>query len=80
MRLLIDAVLGILACVSLIFPWLSQVNWEETIFYVFVALLLAALILLLHLKPNDNAEKLINVAEVRAMEPMGKVKEKQTTH
>ncbi len=68
MRLVIDAILAILACVSLVFPWLSQVKWEEAIFYVFVALLLGALILLLHLKPNDNAEKLINVAQGRTLE------------
>jgi hypothetical protein len=81
MRLLIDAILGLLACVSLIFPWLSQVKWEEAIFYVFVALLLGALILLLHLKPNDNAEsnnteKLMNVAQLRPVEPLGKVDKK----
>ncbi len=68
MRLIIDAILGLLACVSLIFPWLSQVKWEEAIFYVFVALLLGALILLLHLKPNDNAEKLITVTQGRTLE------------
>ncbi len=68
MRLLIDAILGLLACVSLTFPWFSTVSWEESIFYVFVAVLLASLILLLHLKPNDNAEKLITVAQGRTLE------------
>ncbi len=43
-------------------------KWEEAIFYMFVAVLLGALILLLHLKPNDNAEKLITEAQVRTLE------------
>lgn len=72
MRLLLDAILGILAGVSITFPWLTKTGWESGIVYGFIALVLLGLIFLLHLKPNDNTEKMINTAEVRNLNALSK--------
>jgi len=73
MRLLLDAILGTLACVSITFPWLTQAGWQAIIVYGFIALVLLGLIFLLHLKPNDNTEKMINVAQVRSLNTLSKI-------
>ncbi|MCG3119884.1 MAG: hypothetical protein ALAOOOJD_02421 [bacterium] len=73
MRLLLDAILGILAGVSITFPWLTKAGWESGIVYGFIALVLLGLIFLLHLKPNDNTEKMINAAEVRSLNALSKI-------
>jgi len=73
MRLLLDAILATLAGVSITFPWLTQAGWPAVIIYGFIALVLVGLIFLLHLKPNDETEKMINVAEVRTLNTLSKI-------
>jgi hypothetical protein len=73
MRLLLDAILAALACVSLTFPWLTQASWQAIVIYGFIAIVLLGLIFLLHLKPNDETEKMINVAEVRNLNTLSKI-------
>ncbi len=75
MRLLIDAILGILACVSVTFPWFTKAGWQAGILYAVVAVVLLGLMLLLHLKPYDKAEKLLSAAEVRSLNSLGQVKD-----
>jgi hypothetical protein len=65
MRILIDSILGILACASITVPTFTQAPLEEQIAYAGIAVLLAFLILLLHLKPHDNSEHLINAAKAQ---------------
>lgn len=60
MRIVFDAILGLLACVSITVPTINKASWEEQLAYAGIAVLLAALILMLHVKPQDNAEELIN--------------------
>ena len=60
MRIVFDAILGLLACASITVPTLNKASWEEQIAYAGIAVLLAALIFMLHVKPHDNAEELIN--------------------
>ena len=73
MRLLLDAILATLACVSITFPWLTEVSWQSGLVYGFIAIVLLGLIFLLHLKPNDNTEKMINVAEARNLHTLSKM-------
>jgi hypothetical protein len=73
MRLLLDAILATLAGVSITFPWVTQAGWQAVIIYGFIAMVLVGLIFLLHLKPNDETEKMINVAEVRTMNTLSKI-------
>jgi len=73
MRLLLDAILAILAGVSIFLPWLTKANWQAIIIYGFIAVVLVGLIFLLHLKPNDNTEKMINVAEARNSNTLSKI-------
>jgi len=73
MRLLLDAILATLAGVSITFPLLTQAGWQALIIYGFIAIVLVGLIFLLHLKPNDETEKMINVAEARTMNTLSKI-------
>jgi len=73
MRLLLDAILATLAGVSITFPWLDEVSWPSGLVYGFIAIVLLGLIFLLHLKPNDNTEKMINVAEARNSYTLSKI-------
>ena len=73
MRLLLDAILAALACVSITFPWLTKVSWQSGLVYGFIAIVLLGLIFLLHLKPHDNTEKMINVAEARSLHTLSKM-------
>jgi len=75
MRLILDAILGTLACVSITFAWLAKASWQDIIVYGFIAVVLFGLIFLLHLKPNDNTEKLISTAQVRTLNSLGEIKE-----
>jgi hypothetical protein len=63
--MIIDSILGILACVSVTVPGFTEASWEEQIAYIGIAILLAGLILLLHLKPHDNAENLIEAVKAQ---------------
>jgi len=73
MRLMLDAILATLAGVSITFPWLTEVSWQSGVVYGFIAIVLLGLIFLLHLKPNDNTEKMINVAEARNSYTLSKI-------
>lgn len=73
MRLLLDAILATLAGVSITFPWLTKLSWQSGLVYGFIAIVLLGLIFLLHLKPNDNTEKMINVAAVRNLNTLSKI-------
>jgi len=73
MRLMLDAILATLAGVSITFPWLTEVSWPSGLVYGFIAIVLLGLIFLLHLKPNDNTEKMINVAEARNSYTLSKI-------
>lgn len=73
MRLLLDAILATLAGVSITFPWLTEVSWQSSLVYGFIAIVLLGLIFLLHMKPNDNTEKMINVAEARSLHTLSKM-------
>ncbi len=73
MRLLLDAILGTLAGVSITLPWLTSASWQSGLVYGFIAIVLLGLIFLLHLKPNDNTEKMINVAEARNSHTLHKI-------
>ncbi len=73
MRLMLDTILATLAGVSITFPWLTEVSWPSILVYGFIAIVLLGLIFLLHLKPNDNTEKMINVAAVRNLNTLSKI-------
>jgi len=73
MRLLLDAILATLAGVSITLPWLTSVSWQSGLVYGFIAIVLLGLIFLLHLKPQDNTEKMINVAEARNSYTLNKI-------
>ena len=75
MRLILDAILGALAGVSVTFSLLTQTPWQAGIAYALIAIVLVGLIFLLHLKPNDNAEKMIRPAQVRLLNSIGEIKE-----
>jgi hypothetical protein len=75
MRLFIDTVLGLLAGVSITFPWLTSAGWQEGVVFAVIAIVLLGLILLLHLKPKDHAEKLLSPAELRSMHSLGNAKD-----
>jgi amino acid permease len=72
MRLLVDAILGALAFISIAFSWFSSKGWMDVVVYAVIAIVLVGLILLLHLKPHDNAEKLIAVTELQSINSFNK--------